>query len=109
MIELLRKTQAYSLLQKECAGNAVSHAYLLLFNDGRNLRYTLKEFAKYADKESIQLLNWAININENEVEQLYNNQSYHLCVTMYEYWISCCTKQNIRYEAKKLLSKIKDQ
>lgn len=46
MIELLRKTQAYSLLQKECVGDAVSHAYLLLFNDGRNLRYTLKEFAK---------------------------------------------------------------
>lgn len=79
------------------------------YSQGVLLVDTLKEFAKYADKESIQLLNWAININENEVEQLYNNQSYHLCVTMYEYWKSCCTKQNIRYEAKKLLSKIKDQ
>ena len=46
MIELLKNTQAYRLLQKECAGNTNSHAYLLLFDDERNLRYTLKEFAK---------------------------------------------------------------
>lgn len=46
MIELLKNTQAYRLLQKECVGNTSSHAYLLLFNDGRNLRSALKEFAK---------------------------------------------------------------
>ena len=46
MIELLKNTQAYRLLQKECAGNVTSHAYLLLFDDGRNLRFALKEFAK---------------------------------------------------------------
>lgn len=46
MIELIKNTQAYRLLQKECAGGSFSHAYLLLFDDGRNLRFTLKEFAK---------------------------------------------------------------
>ena len=46
MIELLRNTQAYRLLNKESAGNNCSHAYLLLFDDARNLRSALKEFAK---------------------------------------------------------------
>ena len=46
MKELLTKTQAYRLLKKECAENACSHAYLLLFNDGKNLRSALKTFAK---------------------------------------------------------------
>ena len=46
MIQLLKNTQAYRLLQKECAQSTSSHAYLLLFNDGRNLRFALKEFAK---------------------------------------------------------------
>ena len=46
MVELVKKTQAYRLLEKECAGNACSHAYLLLFNDSKNLRFSLKEFAK---------------------------------------------------------------
>ena len=46
MIELLQNTQAYRLLKRECDGDACSHAYLLLFDDGRNLRSALKEFAK---------------------------------------------------------------
>ena len=46
MKELLTKTQAYRLLKKECAENACSHAYLLLFNDAKNLRSALKTFAK---------------------------------------------------------------
>ena len=46
MIELLQNTQAYRLLKRECEGGANSHAYLLLFDDGRNLRTALKEFAK---------------------------------------------------------------
>ncbi len=46
MEELLRTTQAYRLLDKECAENTSSHAYLLLFNDARNLRLAAKTFAK---------------------------------------------------------------
>ena len=43
---LLKSTQAYRLLEKECAENSCSHAYLLLFNDPKNLRLALKTFAK---------------------------------------------------------------
>ncbi len=46
METLLKTTQAYRLLEKECAEDVCSHAYLLLFNDGKNLPLTLKTFAK---------------------------------------------------------------
>lgn len=46
MKELLQTTQAYRLLKKECAENTHSHAYLLLCNDSKNLRFALKTFAK---------------------------------------------------------------
>ena len=46
MFELLKNTQAYRLLKKESEENVNSHAYLLLFEDGRNMRAALKEFAK---------------------------------------------------------------
>ncbi len=46
MKELLKGTQAYRLLEKERAENVCSHAYLLLFNDAKNLRFALKTFAK---------------------------------------------------------------
>ncbi len=43
---LLRTTQAYRLIEKECLENSCSHAYLLLFQDAKNLRLALKTFAK---------------------------------------------------------------
>ncbi|MBR4942943.1 MAG: hypothetical protein IKZ28_02835 [Clostridia bacterium] len=46
MVELLKTTGAYSLLKREKEENTSSHAYLLIFNDGRNLRLALKTFAK---------------------------------------------------------------
>lgn len=46
MERLLKGTQAYRLLKKEYQENACSHAYLLQFGDGRNLRFALKLFAK---------------------------------------------------------------
>lgn len=46
MQTLLKNTQAYRLLQKEEKTGDFSHAYLLLFNDARNLRLALKTFAK---------------------------------------------------------------
>ena len=54
MVELLKRTQAYRLLEKECAENACSHAYLLLFNDSKNLRFSLKEFAKLLFVDDIE-------------------------------------------------------
>ncbi len=46
MRQLLRSTRAYSLLKTESAENRLNHAYLLVFDDARNLRTALKEFAK---------------------------------------------------------------
>jgi hypothetical protein len=62
MKALLKNTQAYRLLKKENEENKNSHAYLLVYNDAKNLRFVLKEFAKilffcddadeYADSEA---------------------------------------------------------
>ena len=46
MKTLLAKTQVYTLVKNEARENRLSHAYLLIFNDARNLRFTLKTFAK---------------------------------------------------------------
>ena len=46
MENLLKSTQAYRLLQKECAEQACSHAYLLLCDDGKNLKEILRYFVK---------------------------------------------------------------
>ncbi len=46
MQTLLKSTQAYRLLQTESAEDKLGHAYLLLLNDARNLRFALKTFAK---------------------------------------------------------------
>ncbi len=46
MQTLLKNTRAYKLLQAEKQNNRFSHAYLLLFDDARNLRSALKTFAK---------------------------------------------------------------
>ena len=46
MQTLLKNTQAYRLLKTESEEGRLSHAYLLLLNDARNLRSALKTFAK---------------------------------------------------------------
>ena len=46
MQSLLQATQAYTIVQHEQRENRLSHAYLLLFDDARNLRDALKVFAK---------------------------------------------------------------
>ena len=46
MRALIRSTAAYALLQSEARANRLNHAYLLAFDDGRNLRAALREFAK---------------------------------------------------------------
>ncbi|MBE7078745.1 MAG: hypothetical protein E7380_02655 [Clostridiales bacterium] len=46
MNELLQKTRAFRLLKTEYEENRLSHAYLLLLEDTRNLRFALKTFAK---------------------------------------------------------------
>lgn len=46
MQNLLKTTQAYRLLKTEGKEQGFSHAYLLLLNDTRNLKFALKTFAK---------------------------------------------------------------
>jgi DNA polymerase-3 subunit delta' len=46
MQTLIKNTQAYRLFKAERDQNRFSHAYLLLMDDSRNLRATLKAFAK---------------------------------------------------------------
>ncbi len=46
MRELLKTTKAYKLLKNEAKTGDFSHAYLLAFNDAKNLREALKCFAK---------------------------------------------------------------
>lgn len=43
---LLQSTPAYGLLKAEREENRLNHAYLLIFDDARNLRPALKEFSK---------------------------------------------------------------
>lgn len=46
MQTLLQSTQAYKIVKTESREGKLSHAYLLLFDDARNLRFTLRYFAK---------------------------------------------------------------
>lgn len=46
MKSLLESTQAYTIVKTEAQKNSLSHAYLLLYDDARNLRFALKTFAK---------------------------------------------------------------
>ena len=46
MLSLLKSTNAYNLLKKEARENTLSHAYLLTFDDEKNLPFALKAFAK---------------------------------------------------------------
>ena len=73
MEELLKSTQAYRLLEKECAENTCSHAYLLLINDSKNIRFALKTFAK--------LFFFNENIRENERrDKLIDEESFSDCL-----------------------------
>ncbi|MBE7079935.1 MAG: hypothetical protein E7371_01705 [Clostridiales bacterium] len=80
MIELIKNTQAYRLLQRECAGGTNSHAYLLLFDDGRNLRYTLKEFAKvlFGCEDADD---WSEDVNaKKRISKLIDEDSFSDCL-----------------------------
>lgn len=46
MQTLFQSLKAYRLIKTEYAENKLSHAYMLLFDDARNLRFALKTFAK---------------------------------------------------------------
>jgi hypothetical protein len=59
MQTLLQTTRAYKLLEAELAQGKAAHAYLLLLDDERQLRFALKTFAKLffdGDKRKQQLI-----------------------------------------------------
>ena len=80
MIELLQNTQAYRLLKRECEGKQNSHAYLLLFDDGRNLRSALKEFAKVLFSVS-DIEEWDEEATEKQrIAKLIDEESFADCL-----------------------------
>ena len=78
----------------------------LFYSQGVLLPATLKEFAVYNDAVAYDLLTQATKMTETDIKRLQNNNSYNLCITMYEYWSACCSVNSIRSEAKKILKKI---
>lgn len=80
--------------------------YSLRFYKGVLLLDTLKEFSRYADDESENILRMAKDITDEELKRIHRGQEYVMSVTMYEKCRSYCTAENIRYEAKRLLRKL---
>ncbi len=69
MQTLLKKTRAYGLIKTEEARGELSHAYLLLFDDGRNLRSALKTFIKpffHCSNEETPVAKRRSNLIDNE-------------------------------------------
>ena len=75
MQTLLKTTGAYKLLQNEGKNKDFSHAYLLLFEDARNLRVALKTFAKlffYCENEYTE--------RERRISGLIDAENYADCL-----------------------------
>lgn len=82
MQTLLKTTQAYSLLQTEGKERRFGHAYLLLFNDPKNIRLALKTFAKLffdcAETENEGGM-YASN-DKKRIAELIDNDSFSDCL-----------------------------
>ena len=71
METLLKNTNAYKLLWTERKENRFGHAYLLQFDDGRNLKTALKTFAK---------LFYMYSANYSRIEKLIDEGSFSDCL-----------------------------
>ena len=80
--------------------------YSMLYSRGVLLPLTLKDFSVYKDAASLEILRWAAHITDEEIQGLYQDRSYKLCKTMYEYWKKCCTLENLHRTASTLLKKL---
>ena len=81
MKELLKTTQAYRLLKRECEENTSSHAYLLVFNDGKNLRLALKEFAKiFFGADDNEWLEGKEKQEKERIARLIDEDNYSDCI-----------------------------
>ncbi|MBQ8394918.1 MAG: hypothetical protein IJX49_05030 [Clostridia bacterium] len=79
MQTLLQSTQAYKIVKTESRENKLSHAYLLLFDDGRNLRFTLRQFAKILFQCDGDFYS-AENENKQRIAKLIDSESYADCL-----------------------------
>ena len=74
MQELFQSCKAYRLIKTEYTENKLSHAYLLVLDDARNLRFALKTFAKIffcGDKPQNEIA---------RIEKLIDNESFSDCL-----------------------------
>lgn len=71
MQTLLQTTSAYQFVQTEASKGTLSHAYLLLFQDARNLRFALKEFAKIL---------FSTDTGSARISNLIDNESFSDCL-----------------------------
>ncbi len=74
MQALLQETQAYKIVQNEKRENRLSHAYLLLMDDGKNLRSVLKTFAK------LLLVGDAQDEEAQRISKLVETESFSDCL-----------------------------
>ena len=74
MQTLFQSSKAYRLIKTEYAENKLSHAYLLLLDDARNLRFVLKTFAKifFCEDES--------TASTKRIEKLIDSESFSDCL-----------------------------
>lgn len=79
MRQLIHSTQAYTILQAEQTENKLNHTYLLVFNDPRNLRFALKEFAKIFFEASK-----AESRKRERIHSLIDSESFSDCIILPE-------------------------
>ena len=73
MQTLLEQSKAYRLVKTERTETRLAHAYLLVYDDARNLRYALKTFAKLFFQEEIGVL-------DSRKEKLIDMESFSDCL-----------------------------
>lgn len=74
MQTLFQSSKAYRLIKTEYTENKLSHAYLLLLDDARNLRFALKTFAKifFCEEENA--------LKSERIEKLIDGENFSDCL-----------------------------
>ena len=102
METLLKGTQAYRLLEKDCRENTFSHAYLLQFEDRKNLKIALKAFAKLFFMEEISQ-------DSGRIERLIDKESFSDCLFFPSEGKKLSVEDAERIKEESLLSPLESQ
>ena len=102
METLLKETQAYRLLEKDCRENTFSHAYLLQFEDRKNLKIALKAFAKLFFMEEISQ-------DSGRIERLIDKESFSDCLFFPSEGKKLSVEDAERIKEESLLSPLESQ